>query len=81
MTAGGGRLATGAQVRQIEALAIRIGVPATTDGIRALQGKVGGSSQPYAYRLMSRDQAASFIETLWDFVRERERATDVREVS
>jgi hypothetical protein len=81
MTRTGDKLVTYWQLRQIETLLRRIGIPASTDGLHALQAKAGGSSQPYAYRLMSRSQAANFIEALWDFVRERERATDVHQIS
>jgi len=66
------------QIQQIEKLLRRIGIPASVDGVRALQDKVGASNQPYAYRLMSRSQGANFIQTLWDYVKEREGATDVR---
>jgi hypothetical protein len=71
--ASGDKLISYWQIRQIELLLRRIGIPASVDGVRALQGKVGGSRAPYAYRLMSRSQGASFIQTLWEYVRERER--------
>lgn len=77
----GDRLVTLWQLQQIERLLRRIGIPANTEGLHALQVKVGGPPTPYGYRLMGRSQAASFIQTLWEFVRERERATDVRPVA
>jgi hypothetical protein len=70
----GDKLITYQQLREIELLLRRLGLPASVDGLRALQGKVGGSNAPYAYRLMSRAQGANFIATLWDYVKELEDA-------
>lgn len=68
-----GQLITSEQVTEIEALAQRIGVDIDSESVVMATERVGGSSAPYAYLLLTRSQALALIMLMSTYIRARER--------
>ena len=70
-------LLTAEQVVGIEELIRQIGVDPDSSSVMAAQMRVGGTSAPYGYLVLTRSQALAMIVLMTRYIGERERSEGV----